>query len=200
MSLLMACNSGTEPEEAQQPAAASKLVKQEESKPMASGDYSTLLTNFNCDMDIAEVAKVLDVPENDLSIPEYPYPDKCHFGLKGFGESSSGYPSNIRWGTSPSSKKRNKSEINNYLENQDEYAANPKVYQHMSIALADTKDCYIAQQPALGRVIILNENYDNAFIINYDLRGAFNRTPEQHDELKTKMTNLANYLLKKHRK
>lgn len=200
-SLLMACNDNTKKEPTNKSSDSNaKLVKQEESKPMKSGDYSSLLTNFKCEMDMAEVAKVLEVPVTDLSIPEFPYPKKCHFNLKGFGQNSEGDGTNIRWGTVRSSKKRNKKEINNYLKNQKKYAANPKVYQNMSIVLADTKDSYIAHQPTHGRLIIYNENYDNAFMINYDQKGAFNRTSEQHEEIKNRMTNLANYLLKKHKK
>ncbi len=197
-SLLMACNNDSKKEVTQEPTPKTKLTKQEEAQPMASGDYSTLLTNYSCDMDIAEIARVLGVPETDLTVTENMKPPKCHFSIKGFGEDAIGGQTRLRWGISPSSKGQNRKEIKNYIKNQKELPA--KVIQYMSIALADTKDCYIAQQPAHGRVIIYNENYETAFILNYGRKATLKRTKEQHDELKAKMTNLANYLLKKHRK
>jgi len=70
----------------------------------------------------------------------------------------------------------------------------------MDIQLAETEDSYIAYQPGQGRILIYNENYDQAFLIRYGLRNANNdRTKEQHEALRLKMTDLANYLLKKHR-
>ena len=71
----------------------------------------------------------------------------------------------------------------------------------MGIALSKTGDCYIARMPMHGRVIIYNENYDNAFMFNYSPKGIYKgRTDEQHTELGKKMIDLANYLLKKHKK
>lgn len=197
ISLIVGCNTSVKKEVTTSNSEASSIEKKE-TKIMASADYSTLLVDFNCDMDTSEIAKVLEVPETDLSIPDHTQPNKCHLRLKGFGENTAGGQTLLMWGSYPSSKGQNKKEIKNYLKNQEEYPAN--VIQHMSIALADTKDCYIAQQPAHGRVLIYNENYDTAFILNYGRRGAFKRSEEQHEALKEKMTDLANYLLKKHRK
>lgn len=197
--LLLACNSDSKKEGVLQSTPKKKLVEQEDNKLMKSGDYGTLLTNFSCGMNKSEVARILEVPEGDVGIPNHPIPNKCNFSLKGFGKNSTGDPTHLRWGIVGSSKKRNKTEIKNYLKNKEKYAANPKVYQYMSIALAETKDCYIAQQPSHGRVIIYNENYETIFMLQYGYRGAFKRTQEQQQELKVKMTKLANYLLKKHR-
>ncbi len=205
-SLLMACNTDSKKEEPQvqdsppKTKVVNQSIKQEKIKPIESGDYSSLLNNYSCDMDIPEVAQVLEVSESDIIIPDYAFPNKCNFNLKGFGIDSGKNHSKLQWGSYPSSKQQIKTEINTYLKNKDEYAARPKVYQYMSIALADTGDCYIAHQPAHGRVIIYNENYGSTFMLHYGRKGAFKRTQEQHDELKAKMTTLANYLLRKHRK
>ena len=197
VSLFMACNTKTK-KEVTTPNSEILSIEKIETKTMASGDYSTLLVNFSCGIDTSEIAKVLGVPESDLKVSDYSPPKKCHLELKGFGENTIGGQTRLMWGSSPSSKSQNKKEIQNYLKNQEEYSAN--VIQHMSIALADTKDCYIAQQPAHGRILIYNENYDTAFVLNYGRRGEFKRSQEQHEELKAKMTDLANFLLKKHRK
>ncbi len=164
---------------------------------LQSADYSTLLTKYECDMDIAEVAKVLKVAEEDLGIPDYASPGKCSFNLKGFGENVLGDGSQLLWGPSPSSKAQNRKEIASYLERKK----NNENFMGMGIDLAETGDCYLAYQPAHGRLIIYNENYDKAFIINYGRRNSnTDRTKEQHEGLKKKMSALANYLLKKHRK
>jgi hypothetical protein len=172
--------------------------KENINKALPSADYSSLLIDYECDMDFAEVAKVLAVAQSDLSTPEYKTPKDCSFILKGFGENSAGNGVRLLWNAYKSSKGQNKKEIRNYQKNQKELPE--KVRLGMSIALAETKDCYIAQQPAHGRVIILNENYDAIFVLNYGRKGAFKRTEEQHNVLKEKMTDLANYLLKKHKK
>ena len=196
---ITACNSSSKESTKRAAKEAPKSVQNETTnKATPSADYATLLIDYSCNLDIAEVAKVLGVPQDNLSIPEFKVPKKCAFNLKGFGEDSAGNGVRLLWGLSQSSKSQNKKEIQNYLKNQKELPE--KVRLGMSIALAETKDCYIAQQPAHGRVIICNENYDTAFILNYGRKGAFKRTQEQHDVLKAKMTDLANYLLKKHRK
>lgn len=59
---------------------------------------------------------------------------------------------------------------------------------------------YIAQQPAHKRIIIYHENFNNAFILNYGRKDALKRITAGLEELKTKMTKMANYLLIKHRK
>ncbi len=197
LSLLVACNQKVKKETSSE--SDSMIVSQEKevNKSMESGDYITLLTNFNCSMDISELAKVLEVPEADLSIPDTAIPNKCLFSLKGFGVNVLDGGSRLLWGPLPSSKSQNKKEISSYLKRKKEGLK----IMGMDIVLAKTGDCYLAYQPAHGRLIIYNENYDQAFLINYGRRNAnTDRTEEQHEELKLKMTDLANYLIKKHRK
>lgn len=198
LGLCMACNTATKKESAATESEAT-IIKNEkkEAKPIKSGDYSTLLTNYNCDTDIPELAKVLHVPETDLSLSEYQTSGKCTFNLNGFGKNRLGDVTQLYWGPSPSSKAQNKKEIRSYLERKE---AGLKI-MGMDIELSATGDCYLAYQPAHGRLIIYNENYDQAFLINYGQKNAnTDRTIEQHEELRLKMTDLANYLLKKHRK
>ncbi|NND16362.1 MAG: hypothetical protein HKN52_10820, partial [Eudoraea sp.] len=132
---------------------------------LASADYSSLLTEYSCDMEISDLAKVLGVPESDLSLPEQAMPNGCSFDLKGYGENPIGDPTRLYWNTSKNSKEGNKKEIETYLKNQEELPEN--ISMGMGIQLAETKDCYIAFQPAHGRVIIINENYDNMFLLSY---------------------------------
>ena len=161
------------------------------------GDYSSLLINFDCNMTISEVAEVLELPETAISTSDYQRKGKCSFNVKGFGTNTLGDKSTISWGPFPTSKAQNKKEITNYLKRKKEGLK----IMGMDIQRAETGDCYLAYQPAHGRLIIYNENYDAAFIINYGRRNAnTDRTKEQHEELRLKMTDLANYLLKKHRK
>lgn len=71
----------------------------------------------------------------------------------------------------------------------------------MDIELAETGDCYIVYQPAQGRTMILNENESKFFLLRYGAKNAnTDRTKEQHEALRLKMRDLANYLVKKHRK
>ena len=171
--------------------------EKEESSSNTSVDYSSLYNNDDCDMSIAELAEVLKVPESNLNKLDKIGGNKCSFDLKGFGTNTLDGDSRISWRSTPSSKKQNKKEIASYLERKE---AGLKI-MGMDIELAETGDCYIAQQPAHGRIIIYNENYDHAFLIHYGIKSAnTNRTKEQHEELRLKMTNLANYLLQKHRK
>jgi len=173
--------------------------KEETGAILASGDYSSLLGDYTCGMDIAEVAKILEVPASNLSIPKYATPEKCMFELKGYGEDALGGVTIIGWAPSKNSKADNKNEINTYLKNQRKLTS--AVTMGMGIVLADTKDCYLAFQPAHGRIIIINEHYDNMFLLYYGTnRTLKSRTVEQQKELQEKMTVLANYLLKKHRK
>ncbi|AWX45825.1 hypothetical protein HME9304_02855 [Flagellimonas maritima] len=198
LGLCMACNTATKKESAAtESQATTTKTKKEGAKPMKSGDYSTLLINYSCDMDIPELAKVLQVLEADLSLSEYQTPGKCTFNLNGFGKNRLGGGTRLYWGPFPSSKGQNRKEIANYLK----YKKEGTQFMGMDIALAETGDCYLAYQPAQGRMIIYNENYDQAFLINYDKKNAnTDRTEEQHEALRLKMTDLANYLLKKHRK
>tara|TARA_R110000868_G_scaffold337922_1_gene598728 strand:- start:2112 stop:2765 length:654 start_codon:yes stop_codon:yes gene_type:complete len=174
-----------------------KPVEQSESENMDSADYTSLLSHFKCEMDISEIANVLKVPETSLSLSNNSRQNECAFNLNGFGQNTLGEGSKISWGTAPSSKKQNKKEIRSYLERKEKELK----IMGMDIELADTGDCYLAYQPAHGRIIIYNENYDDAFLLHYGFRSAnTDRTTEQHEELRLKMTDLANYLLQKHRK
>jgi hypothetical protein len=68
------------------------------------------------------------------------------------------------------------------------------------IILADAGQCYITLQLLQGRVIILNENYEQLFMITYgNLPSVQERSKEQHDELTKKVIDLANYLVSKHK-
>ena len=197
MCLVLGCNTAAKKEGNKTAENKTKVEEKETYKSIKSADYSTLLTEYKCDMSISEVAEILEVPESDLSIAEYTTEGKCYFVLKGFGKNTLTGGTGILWGPSPSSKAQNKKEIKSYLEWKQEGVK----IMGMDIALAETGDCYIAYQPAHGRLIIYNENYDTAFLINYGRKSSNNqRTDEQHEALRLKMTDLANYLLKKHRK
>jgi len=196
-SLIIACNENPKKEDVSKSDAEQITSKKVESNSMISGDYSTLLTNYNCDMSISEIAQVLKVPESDLSITSNVRENECTFNLNGYGKNTLDGVSRITCSSAPSSKKQNKKEIASYLDRKE---AGLKI-MGMDIQLAETGDCYIAHQPAHGRIIIYNENYDQAFLIHYGIRSAnTDRTKEQHEELRLKMTDLANYLLQKHRK
>ena len=221
--LLISCDEAPKKNTAQQ---AEKTVKKDNSdtKTLPSGDYSSLLINYSCDMDISELAKVLEVPEANLSIPDYTEQPvfaemgKCFFRLKGFGDDVGITGTDINWGPSKMTKAGIKKQIKSYLKYRDEGLEKVlKTY----IVEADTRDSYIATQLRYGRVIILNENYENAIAIVYGMEnkivhnddhqlvkqhggGTVNpgtdRTTDQHKALTEKMVTLANYLLKKHRK
>ncbi|WP_405399738.1 hypothetical protein [Maribacter sp. Asnod2-G09] len=195
--LFIACTETPKKQNTSEPDSVSASSKQEENSSNTSGDYNSLFNNNDCDMSIAELAEVLKVPESNLNKLDKIGGNKCSFDLKGFGTNTLDGDSRISWRSTPSSKKQNKKEIASYLERKE---AGLKI-MGMDIELAETGDCYIAQQPAHGRIIIYNENYDEAFLIHYGIKSAnTNRTKEQHEELRLKMTDLANYLLQKHRK
>ena len=198
--------------------------KGETNTTLPSADYSSLLNDNKCSMDIAEVAEALEVPAADLSIPDYVDEPvfaelgKCYFRLKGFGKDVGIEGTDINMGTTKMTKAAIKNEINGYLKRRkDGLEKVTKMY----IVESDTKDSYIATQLRYGRVIIYNENYDHAFVIQYGMANQIvdnddhklviqhaggtenpstNRTTAQHKELTEKMVKLANYLLKKHRK
>lgn len=195
--LLTACNENVKKENQSEPETMQVTKEKTETNVMKSGNYSTLLTNFNCDIEISELAGVLKVPESDLSLSDNVRQNKCAFSLNGYGKNTLDGDSRISWSAVPSSKKQNKKEIASYLKRKEEGLK----IMGMDIELAETGDCYLAYQPAHGRIIIYNENYDQAFLIHYGFRSAnTDRTKKQHEELRLKMTDLANYLLKKHRK
>ena len=197
--LLLSC--GEAPKKTGNQKEESEIVVKEEvpSKTLPSGDYSTLLLDYQCGMDAAETAKAIGVSENSIGLSDYQKRNFCSFKLKGFGKNKLGDPTTVTWEMMPSSKAQNKSEIEGALKNQEKYPE--QVMQGMGIVLAETGDAYIFKQPHVGRVLIYNENYDNAFMISYgNINPGTDRTKEKHQELTNKMVALANYLLKKHRK
>ena len=197
--IMVACNNSSSKNKKTEDASKStqKATIQE---PKSSADYSSLLTNFKCNMTIAELAKVLEVSETDISIPDNDITtiyEHCLFSLKGFGKNTLGEDSQLRFGPSPSTKSMNKKEIKSYLERKKEGLK----IMGMDIELSETGDFYLAYQPAHGRLLLLNENQSKFFFINYGQKSSQNnRSKEQHEALRLKMTDLANYLLKKHRK
>lgn len=194
--LFIACKSDKKESSTISSSAPTNEVKTD-TEVLESGDYSSLLIDFKCDIDISELSQVLEVAETDLSLSQYPRQGKCTFNLKGFGKNTLGDDSGISWGPFPTSKAQNKKEIESYLKRKKEGLK----IMGMDIELAENGDCYIAYQPAHGRVIILNEHYDQMFLIHYGQKNANNnRTKEQHEALLPKMIDLANYLLKKYRK
>lgn len=170
--------------------------KEESGKVLPSADYSSLLTNYECDMTATDVAKIFDLPETDVSIPEFTQAGKCSFEIKGFGKNALG-GTIMTWGATPFSKADSKKEIQGFLKDQE----NNESMLGMGMELSETGDCYIARMPHVGRVIIYNENYDHAFFFQYSQKGIYKgRTDEQHAKLGEKTIALANYLLEKHKK
>ncbi len=168
----------------------------ETNKTLSSADYSSLLINYECDMTVAEVAKIYNIPETDVSVPEFTQAGICSFEIKGFGKNALG-GTILTWGATPFSKADSKKEIQGFLKDQE----NNESMFGMGIELSETGDCYIARTPHVGRVIIYNENYDHAFYFQYSQKGIYkDRTDEQHAKLGEKTIALANYLLKKHKK
>ena len=193
LALLISCGETKKNETQKETKEVSK--KETTSEALPSGDYSSLLVNYECDMDAAEVAKVLNIPETDISIPEYTQAGSCSFEINGYGKNALG-GTIMTWGATPFSKADSKKEIQSALKDQEN---NESIFG-MDIELSETGDCYIRILPHVGRVIIYNENYDHAFYFDYSQRGIYKRTKEQHEELTKKTVALANYLLKKHRK
>ncbi|MEX0289440.1 MAG: hypothetical protein AB3N14_10050 [Flavobacteriaceae bacterium] len=222
--LLISCGETTAKKIESETAEKANPSKEEANNTLPSADYSSLLNDYSCDMDIAELAKVLEIPETDLSIPDsakepvFAELGNCYFNLKGFGKYFGTEGTEINWGSTKMTKADIKKSIKSYLKYREEGL---EKMMKMYIVEADTKDSYIATQLRYGRVIILNENYDNVFLIVYGMankivdnddhslvikhaRGTENsstdRTTAQHKVLTEKMVKLANYLLKKHRK
>jgi hypothetical protein len=160
-----------------------------------SADYSSLLTSYQCDMTVAEIANVLGVNEADVTTTDISRNGWCTFQIKGFGTNALGDDTFLEWGLDPSDNVSIDKEIKSYQEAQ----ANNIV--GMGIQRSETGDCYIATSPLYGRVIILNENYNKLFFFNYAVKRTYKtRTDEQHAQLGEKMIVLANYLLQKHKR
>ena len=169
--------------------------KEEIGKVLPSGDYSSLLHNYECDMTAADLAQIFDIPETDVSIPEFVQAGRCSFEIKGFGKNALG-GTILTWGATPYSKADSKKEIQSALKDKEN---NENIFG-MDIELSETGDCYIRILPHVGRVVIYNENYDHAFFFSYSPRGIYKRTEEEHAALGAKTIVLANYLLKKHKR
>ena len=168
-----------------------------EASTLPSADYSSLLVNYECDMTPAEAAKVLNIPETDVSLAKYQPPGGCSFSVKGFGENGLGDDTAIVWFLEELGKAQVAKEIKSYLDDQ----ANNESVLGMGIELSETGDSYIAKNPMYGRVTIMNPNYDNWLLLSYSPKHNYkSRTQEQHDALGEKTIALANYLLKKHKK
>ena len=172
-------------------------VKEETNTTLSSGDYSTLLIKYECNMNTADVARIFNVPETDVSITKYQKPGRCAFSIKGFGENGLGKETTVEWFLEEVGKAQVNKEINTYLDDQ----ANNESVLGMGILLSETGDSYITKQPMHGRVVIMNGNYDSWLFMGYSPKHMYkSRTQEQHDALGEKMIGLANYLLKKHKK
>jgi hypothetical protein len=194
-----------------------------EASTLPSADYSSLLVNYECDMTPAEAAKVLNIPETDVSLAKYQQPGGCSFSVKGFGENGLGDDTAIVWFLEELGKAQVSKEIKSYLDDQAnnesvmEMAIIDKVNKEikdnlgdqannenvlgMGIDLSETGDSYIARQAVRGTVVIMNANYDHWLVLSYSPKHLYkSRTQEQHDTLGEKMIGLANYLLKKHKK
>ncbi len=193
-SFLIACGEAPEKKNDNNTDSNVKPQSSEPEKATASADYSSLLLKYECDMTAAEVAKVLNIPEADVSIPDFTPAGSCSFEIKGFGENALG-GTILTWGATPFSKADSKKEIQSALKDKE----NNESMFGMDIELSETGDCYITITPHVGRVNILNENYDGAFYFSYSQRGIYKRTEEQHAALTKKTIALANYLLKKHK-
>lgn len=191
LSMALACNTSTQKVDKKEVQVPGK--KQVETTVLSSGNYGSLFENYECKLTIDEIAKVLHVSEENLKLSSFEGSKSCYIDLKIYGPETT----RLSVGPVPGSKKSHKKMINEQLEYKEQNIS----IAGMSIELSETGDCYLRHQPMHGRILILNENYDQAIMLGFGNRNANNnRTEEQHEELKIKMTDLANYLLKKHRK
>ena len=194
LGLLLSCGENKKKESKNEDQEVSKQETAIEVLP--SADYSSLLVNYECDMSITEVAKALNIPEADVSMPKPHIHGQCGFTIKGFGENQLGDETPIIWFLEDLGKEQVQKEINTYLKEQDS-----NEILGMGIELSETGDSYIARQPTRGTVVIMNANYDHWLVLSYSPKHNYkSRTQEQHDALGEKMIGLANYLLKKHKK
>jgi hypothetical protein len=189
--LVIASCKSTNSEENPEPAGA---VKQEETldKSLPSADYSSLFIDYECNMSAEEFSSATGIPLSAVVKKDSPFKNKCFFEISGFGDK----PIVITIGTGPSTKANNKKEIEGFLEREKK---NENI-MGMGIELSETGDNYIASTPHVGRVVILNENYDFVYGFEFSQRGIHKgRTVEQHEDLRQKMVMLANHLLKKNK-
>ncbi|WP_178984218.1 hypothetical protein [Winogradskyella helgolandensis] len=197
ITLLVACKSETKENIG---STAKNETKQETSKlSNSSSDYSSLFDTYTCDIDVAELAKVLQIPASDIMVQTSKSANECLFKIKGFGEGHDSTGTTWRLMSVPSSKGQSKKEIANLLKDKAELPSG--ILMGRDIVLADAGDCYIASQPRRGTVRILNENYDSFIVITYQTKASVQgRTEEQHNQLNLKSKDLANYLVTKHKK
>jgi hypothetical protein len=189
--LCMACND-TQKEEVEVISESESVEhEQTELKDLSGDKYSTLFVDYKCDLSIEEIAKLLNVPITDIEMPSNINDGKkCVVRYSRNGT----YESNLTWSSVPSSKEGNIEAINKALKYKEEGVT----ILGSDIVIAETEDCYLLRTPVNGRITISSAKNDGAFQLFYGSKGK--RTKEQHEEMKVKMTYLANYLLKKHRK
>lgn len=179
--------------------------KKESKKEIASqsntnANYSSLFDTYNCNISIKDLSKVFQIPASDITLSKNSKKEKCIFQLKGFGEGYENTGTKLRFGPSFSTKKNNQKVITKSLKEKSEMP-NGKMVAGRDIVLADEGDCYIMIQSLHGRVLILNENYKQLFMISYGSKASVQgRTKTQQDELADRAKFLANYLITKHKK
>ncbi|WGK64041.1 hypothetical protein [Croceiramulus getboli] len=198
--VLLGCNTESKSKDTSDPTMEIAPQKPNTTSSLKSGDYTTLFENYKCPIIDDNLAQALEVSPDELTQIQTNTANLCVYQIQGFGKNKLNEPAQLSWGPIPSTKAANKNEIQSGLKIKEDDA--PSELFGMGISLADTQDSYIYRQPHVGRVLIYNENYDQAFLISYGMSGSVynDRTPEQHQELTQKMVMLANYLLKKHRK
>ncbi len=189
--LLLGCNTAAKKEATITKEKQEATDNKEAKKVSKVGDYSNLFLNYSCDMTIEEVAQVLELPIADLKMePALNSSPSCSVRYSPNGT----YQTNLSWSMIPSATKAgNKKAIDKELKDKEK-GSNP----FTDITLSETGDCYFKCIPMRGRIQIYNEYQDGSFGLIYGNRG--NRTEEEHQQMREKMTRLANYLLKKHRK
>jgi len=195
LALLISCGEAKKNEAQKETKEVTKKETTYEALP--NGDYSSFLVNYECDMDAAELAKILNIPESDVSLAKYQRSGACSFSVKGFGQNGLGDDTAIIWYLEELGKAQVNKEIKSYLDDQ----ANKEEALGMGIELSETGDSYIVKRPMNGQVVIMNANYDHWLVLSYSPKHLYkSRTQEQHDALGEKTITLANYLLKKHKK
>jgi len=171
----------------------------------SGADYSSLLRNYECDMDSAEVARAMGVSESRIAVPGYAKESgfaetgKCYFTVEDFGEDADGADTQINWGSEDGMSLADvKNEIESYSKNTKDMPASVRKITGLDLQVADTNDSYLAYQNKTGRIMILNEHYGAMLLTYGTVTAGSSRTQKQQEELKVKMTQLANFLLEQH--
>ena len=187
----ISCSSNNENENIDNIKSTKEEPKMTKAKP--SADYSSLFNNYTCDLTAEEFAEATGIAISTVEVAKSYSPNHCYFNLSGFGNK----PFILRFGSTKSRKADIKKEIDEFLKREK----NNENIMGMAIQLSETGDSYITLTPHVGRVNILNENYDNAFFFEFGQRGIHKgRTKDLQEDLTQKMVILGNYLLKKHKK